>query len=129
MNATEKMEITSQGAHQLALRRRSVKVLLGAMKVFTMRAPCDNGTVPGVGSGYTGAAAIRPPGRLAEKDCSRLSGEKQDQVTCRDVAQATSQASDKPMVRIRAPLQRCRNSNRISYAFRRCGRRPTLSAS
>jgi hypothetical protein len=38
---SETMEISSHGVHQLELRRKSVKVLLGAMKVSIMRAPSD----------------------------------------------------------------------------------------
>ena len=57
----EKMEINSHGAHQLALRRRSVKVFEGAIKVSTMRAPWESGAGSGGGAGdtgRTGAAAI-----------------------------------------------------------------------
>jgi hypothetical protein len=54
------MEITIHGAHQLALRFRSVKVFAGAMKVSTMRAPCESGSgvEAGTAAGGTGAAAI-----------------------------------------------------------------------
>ena len=56
------MEISSHGPHQLAFRRRSVKVFEGAMKVLIMRAPSESGADPGAGKGAdtggTGAAAI-----------------------------------------------------------------------
>jgi hypothetical protein len=55
------MEITIHGAHQLALRRKSVNVFDGAMNVSIIRAPWESGAVSGVGtgdSGRTGAAAI-----------------------------------------------------------------------
>src|ERR1700690_4105543 len=60
------MEIRSHGAHQLALRRRSVKVFVGAMNVSMMRAPWESGAGSGAGTdadtGGSGAAAIfRPP--------------------------------------------------------------------
>ena len=55
------MEISSHGPHQLALRRRSVKVFEGAMKVSTMRAPSESeaeSVGDAGGTGRTGAAAI-----------------------------------------------------------------------
>jgi len=53
--AIENMEINNSGTHQLALRLISVKVLLGAMNVFTRRCGSDR---PGpVGSGVTGEDA------------------------------------------------------------------------
>src|SRR5271169_5470814 len=58
------MEIRIHGAHQLALRRKSVKVFEGAMNVLTMRAPSESGAGSGVGAGVagrTGAAAMNPP--------------------------------------------------------------------
>jgi hypothetical protein len=60
-NSSEKMAINSHGAHQLALRRKSVNVFEGAMKVLTIRAPWDSGAGWGVEAGETGttgAAAI-----------------------------------------------------------------------
>src|SRR5450755_4329344 len=67
MKMTEKTAMSSHGAHQLALRCKSVNVLLGAMNVLTIRLPCDNG--PGLGSGAmagTGMAFIGPPGNSGE---------------------------------------------------------------
>src|SRR5579863_9537205 len=64
MNAMEQIAMSSHGPHQLALRRRSVKVLEGAIKVFTMRAPSESfgASTTGVGVGdevgRTGAVAI-----------------------------------------------------------------------
>jgi hypothetical protein len=54
------MEITIHGAHQLALRFRSVKVFEGAMNVLTMRAVWDSGAGVAAGTveGGVGAAAI-----------------------------------------------------------------------
>jgi len=43
------MEISSHGVHQLELRRKSVKVLLGAMKVSIMRAPSESAGSSGGG--------------------------------------------------------------------------------
>src|SRR5882672_1496390 len=50
----------SHGPHQLALRRRSVKVFEGAMKVLMMRAPSESGavSVAGTDAGESGAAAM-----------------------------------------------------------------------
>src|SRR5579863_3751522 len=74
-NISEKIEISSQGAHQLALRRKSAKVLPGAMKVSTMRAPSerggDEGSTAATGLGGTGAAAIQ---HLRRADCSSANG-------------------------------------------------------
>jgi hypothetical protein len=62
MNSKEKIDISSQGAHQLALRRKSVKVFEGAIKVFTMRAPSEREAASGGGTGAdtgdSGAAAM-----------------------------------------------------------------------
>src|SRR5713226_59962 len=61
----ETMTINKNGAHQLALRRRSVNVFEGAMKVLTMRAPWESGAVSDVDAdkGESGAAAMLwPPG-------------------------------------------------------------------
>jgi hypothetical protein len=56
------MEISSHGAHQFALRRRSVKVFEGAMYVLTMRAPSESGAGSGAGvvegMGGSGSAAV-----------------------------------------------------------------------
>jgi len=60
------MEINSQGAHQLDLRCRSVKVLLGAMNVFRMRAGSESGAgsrFGEIGVGEMGAAAIAASSR------------------------------------------------------------------
>src|SRR5467141_1114286 len=64
---TKTVEITTirrNGAHQAALRRRSVKVFEGAMKVLRMRAPSESGAGCEVGlgtaTGVTGAAAMMP---------------------------------------------------------------------
>src|SRR5208337_4317297 len=74
------MEISTQGAHQLELRRRSVKILLGAMKVFKMRAPSERGTGSGfgeIGAGGIGAAAMVPPqGNSGGLYCGRGLGHK-----------------------------------------------------
>jgi hypothetical protein len=66
------MAMSSHGTHQLALRRRSVKVLLGAMKASMMRAPWESGAVSGVaglGGIGMGAAAMRPPLSDYVPDC------------------------------------------------------------
>src|SRR5260370_15111985 len=58
-NAPETTAISTNGAHQAALRRRSVKVFDEAMNVLMMRAPSESGA--GWEAGYlgkTGAAAI-----------------------------------------------------------------------
>src|ERR1700674_1004540 len=58
-NATETTTISRNGAHQAALRRRSVKVFDGAMNVLRMRAPSESGAGWEAGElGKTGAAAI-----------------------------------------------------------------------
>src|ERR1700719_678251 len=51
----EKIEISNSGTHQLALRRISVNVLLGAINVFTRR--CGSERPGPVGSGATGEVA------------------------------------------------------------------------
>src|SRR5436309_12658530 len=59
--------MSKNGPHQLALRRRSVKVLLGAKKTFRMRAGSESGAVSagGIDAGGTGMAAMdRPPREL-----------------------------------------------------------------
>src|SRR5579871_5117936 len=53
MKTIETSEIKIQGAHQLALRRMSVKVFDGAMKVSIIRAPCDSGADADSGVGET----------------------------------------------------------------------------
>src|SRR5581483_8563641 len=61
MKISEKMEIASQGAHQRAVRRKSLNVLAGAIKTFTSRAPSDIGAGAGAGreeTGGSGATAI-----------------------------------------------------------------------
>src|SRR5579864_9150329 len=59
---TEETTIISRnGAHQLALRRRSVNVFDGAIKVSTMRAPSESGAGAGTReeeTGGSGATAI-----------------------------------------------------------------------
>jgi alpha-D-ribose 1-methylphosphonate 5-triphosphate diphosphatase PhnM len=57
--------MSKKGAHQLAFRRRSVNVLLGATNVFRMRAGSDSGAVSATeaGAGGTGIAAIENPSR------------------------------------------------------------------
>src|SRR5277367_220070 len=62
-------EISSHGAHQLALRRKSLKVLLGAMKVSMMRAPSESGGSSGGGRGIgvTGIAAMQASLRESTK--------------------------------------------------------------
>src|ERR1700691_5232718 len=64
--SSETTEISSHGTHQLELRRKSVKVLLGAMKVSTMREPSerDGSCGWGVGIGVTGKAAMRASLRM-----------------------------------------------------------------
>jgi hypothetical protein len=56
------MTMSKNGAHQLAVRRRSVKVFEGAMNVLTMRAPSESraGSVIGTGGakGGSGEAAM-----------------------------------------------------------------------
>src|SRR5882762_10579189 len=56
----------AKGPHQLALRGKSEKVLLGAMKVFKIRAGSDIGA--SAGGGVT-AVAIRIP-RWNRRDCN-----------------------------------------------------------
>src|SRR5579864_4651899 len=52
MKTKKEMASTSHGAHQRGFRRRSLKVLLGAMKVLTMRCVSDNaGAVCGAAAG------------------------------------------------------------------------------
>jgi hypothetical protein len=63
IKAIEKIEIRSHGAHHFALRRRSVNVFEGAMKVLMIRAPSDIGGSTGAGievgaTGGSGVAAI-----------------------------------------------------------------------
>src|ERR1700694_4029390 len=58
-NATETTTISRNGAHQAALRRRSVKVFDGAMNVLMMRAPSESAAGWETGDlGKTGAVAI-----------------------------------------------------------------------
>src|ERR1700730_17678467 len=58
-NATETTTISRNGAHQAPLRRRSVKVLDGAMNVLMMRAPSESGAGWEKGDvGKTGAVAM-----------------------------------------------------------------------
>src|ERR1700681_4367913 len=58
-NGTETTTISRNGAHQAALRRRSVKVLDGAMNALMMRAPSESGAGWETGDlGKTGAVAI-----------------------------------------------------------------------
>src|SRR6267143_5531694 len=58
-NATETTTISRNGAHQAALRRRSVKVFDGAMNVLMMRAPSESGAGWETGDlGKTGEAVI-----------------------------------------------------------------------
>src|SRR5580704_19317064 len=54
--SSETAEISNHGTHQLASRRKSVKVLLGAMNVSTMRALSESGAGSGrtVGEGDCG---------------------------------------------------------------------------
>src|SRR5579872_3478138 len=58
INAIEKMEIKIHGPHQAALRRRSVKVFDGAMKVLTMRDASDIGGATGDGTGADATGGI-----------------------------------------------------------------------
>src|ERR1700676_1460254 len=66
IKSREKIEISSHGPHQLALRRRSVKVFEGAIKVLTMRAPSKSGaeSIGDAGTGRTGAAVMMPPAKI-----------------------------------------------------------------
>src|ERR1700746_1712817 len=60
-NAKEKTEIKSHGPHHMALRRKSVNVFEGAMKVLIMREPSESGAASGAGddaTGGRGAAAM-----------------------------------------------------------------------
>src|SRR5579862_3763412 len=94
MKAMEKIEMSSHGPHQLALRPRSVNVLDGAMKVSTMRAPSESLGVSGTGAGVcdevgrTGAVAISAswdvrgnsnPGRTGRQ--ARTAGQANRQLT------------------------------------------------
>src|ERR1700724_3360243 len=64
--ATETTTISRNGAHQAALRRRSVKVFDGAMKVLMMRAPSESAAGWKVGDlGKTGAAVMMCPPKFA----------------------------------------------------------------
>src|SRR6476660_1793315 len=67
----ENIEINSSGTHQLALRRMSVNVLLGAKNVFTRRCgserpgPAGSGTAGGMGAEYIGGGGgVGPVGEL-----------------------------------------------------------------
>src|ERR1022692_2666971 len=83
------IESSRNGAHQLALRRKSVKVFEGAMKVLTMRAPSDRGAASGAGTGAcmgagmgagmggSGAAAIFLASWRLREDSSREAAAKQ----------------------------------------------------
>src|SRR5579872_5055266 len=76
MKATEAMAITSQGTHQRELRRRSLKVLLGATKVLTRRSASDNG----VGAVCGAAAGMElmsnaPSARSSDSSCGRGEGQ------------------------------------------------------
>src|ERR1700688_917293 len=104
---SEKTEISSQGAHQLALRRKSVKVLLGAINVSTMRAPSerggDSGSTMATGLGGIGAAAME---HLRGADCSSGNGK----------AQAISGGrASRPVGRTRRP-----SSINLGHYFWRC---------
>src|ERR1700733_2677797 len=62
MNMVEITTISRNGANHAALRRRSVKVFEGAMKVLRMRAPSESGADSGAemegDTGESGAAAM-----------------------------------------------------------------------
>src|ERR1700722_9531605 len=62
-NNPETMAKIKNGAHHAALRRRSVKVLEGAIKVSMIRTPSESGAGPGAGVGTdiggSGAAAMK----------------------------------------------------------------------
>src|SRR6267378_785442 len=80
-NPTDAITISRNGAHQAALRRRSVKVFDGAMKALMMRAPSESeaGWEAGMGSGdlgKTGAAAIMPPSNVDGILVGRQHGDK-----------------------------------------------------
>jgi len=68
--AIENMEINNSGTHQLALRLISVKVLLGAMNVFTRRCgsdrpgPVGSGVIGEDATGYIGGGGVGPVGEL-----------------------------------------------------------------
>jgi len=68
--AIENMEINNSGTHQLALRLISVKVLLGAMNVFTRRCgserpgPVGSGETGEDATGYIGGGGVGPVGEL-----------------------------------------------------------------
>src|SRR5579864_4013870 len=55
-SAVETITINRKGAHQAALRRRSVNVLDGAINVLMILAPCERGSACGVGVGDVGVA-------------------------------------------------------------------------
>src|SRR5579859_2228747 len=66
-----KMPVTSHGTHQLGLRCKSAKVLLGAMKTFTSRCgperpgPAGSGAVGGTGAECMGGGGgVGPVGEL-----------------------------------------------------------------
>src|SRR4029077_20469752 len=66
-----KMPVTSHGTHQLGLRCKSAKVLLGAIKTFTSRCgserpgPAGSGAVGGTGAeDMGGGGGVGPVGEL-----------------------------------------------------------------
>src|SRR5271165_6249211 len=69
-NTSAKLEIaiSTNGSHQLALRRMSVNVLPGARKVSTTRSISDSG----LPSGVTAEAAELMGSPLRQKDAARL---------------------------------------------------------
>src|ERR1700734_969266 len=60
--------MSRNGAHHAALRRRSVKVFEGAMKVSMMRAPWDSGAGTDADTGESGAVAMFLP----PTECERI---------------------------------------------------------
>src|SRR6185312_1352859 len=69
-NEIEKIQTSKKGTHQLALRRISIKVLLGAKNVFTRRCgsespgPAGSGAAGEEATGYIGGGGVGPVGEL-----------------------------------------------------------------
>src|SRR5207244_10630025 len=64
----EHSDISRNGSHQLALRRRSAKVLLGAIKVLIILCPWESGGAAS-GTGVTAIEVMQAPWKLDAADC------------------------------------------------------------
>jgi hypothetical protein len=76
VNARDRITVIRNGPHQAALRRMSVKVLLGAMKVSTMRAGSERAIVSS--AGVIGAELIRVSLRMKKADCNAAARNEQE---------------------------------------------------